>query len=253
MPAPDSGDRGHFTQRAQTFLAVAKFLQGKEASESKLISTTTNGLMLLVLLVVGVVNAIDCSGVCKSLDCGEAPASCDVVEATTGCRCGRRRLQTTNGTCALDGDPTKCGLEELEPSTIIETGGLCIFGEQYSFQVFKRDPKKIAIVFRGGSPLTSSAAVGTAFTTDATFTVTTTPFHIDESEEDLGLYDGDDSRNVFKEYTIISIPQCGGDLNFGNVTTTYVNGFITAHHRGAVNVAMVLDWLDVNTDDILTI
>ena len=228
-------------------------------------------VVALVLFVGGTGARPECDGVCEGLKCEETPGSCDVVEATLGCKCRereellamidghRRRLTSSNETsveeCRLD--ESDCLLRSLGENTKIstktaETG--CIFGDDFAFQVFRRQEslKRLAVVFRGGSPLTSDVGIASALVTGDDGATAVTPFIIDE-EFIGGLYYSNENftENVFQEFdTLVSVPQCSGDLNVGNGTAEYFGGLLSIDHLGGANVQAVLEWL-VNQHEII--
>eukprot|EP00929_Paragymnodinium_shiwhaense_P048739 TRINITY_DN24603_c0_g1_i1.p1 TRINITY_DN24603_c0_g1~~TRINITY_DN24603_c0_g1_i1.p1 ORF type:complete len:474 (+),score=56.68 TRINITY_DN24603_c0_g1_i1:44-1465(+) len=55
-----------------------------------------------------------------------------------------------------------------------------------------------------------------------------------------------------KEWTWVSLSYCTGDQHLGNTTRTYTdgNGSTTVHHRGAINVDVVLRWIEANFPDL---
>lgn len=221
--------------------------------------------MLLLLLAAAAYPgfAASCQDVCSRVDCAETPQTCELLASATGCACGqphlyaaqqprRRRLENETlefiDECKLDGDPTRCSFRALsaERSTKITTGGdtSCLLGVPYFFQVFRRpaDLKRVAIVFGGGIPRTSDSGVADALMSPEDVEATL----IDEFPP-RGMYSSDPS-NVFSQYTIIAISICTGDFNLGNSTRQYLNGAVTASHKGAVNVNMILDWLEASLE-----
>lgn len=223
----------------------------------------TSKSVLLLAAVVYRGFAGDCEEVCSRVDCAETPQTCETLSSATGCACEQlhfyatqqpRRRRLTNETselideCKLVGDPTRCSLPTLsaDKSTTIVTGGdtSCLFGAPYFFQVFRRpaDLQRVALVFGGGIPRTSDTGVADAFASPEDVEATL----IDEFPP-RGIYSSDPS-NVFSQYTIIAISMCTGDFNLGNSTRQYINGAITASHKGAVNVDMILDWLEASLD-----
>lgn len=59
---------------------------------------------------------------------------------------------------------------------------------------------------------------------------------------------GETVERAFCVATALVVPQ--GDLTLGNVSKSYFFGQITAEFRGAVNTALVLDWVAVNFPDL---
>ncbi len=70
---------------------------------------------------------------------------------------------------------------------------------------------------------------------------------------DEGIFDFDDPRNPFKDWYVVYLPYCTGDLFWGANDYAYpdeVGTFAgvpqTIHHRGFVNFQAVLKWVKVN-------
>ncbi len=66
-----------------------------------------------------------------------------------------------------------------------------------------------------------------------------------------GILDATDERNPFKDWHMVYIPYCTGDLGIGQKDNVYVDDYgggpsVTIRHRGAVNVQAVLRWLSDN-------
>ena len=49
-----------------------------------------------------------------------------------------------------------------------------------------------------------------------------------------GLLDVADARNPLRDYSIVYVPYCTGDVHLGDSTTDYGNG-VVIQHKGAVN------------------
>ena len=61
-----------------------------------------------------------------------------------------------------------------------------------------------------------------------------------------GILDLDDPRNPFKDWSVLYVPSCTGDVYAGDAAVTYraAGGrSVTVQHRGHVNADAALDWL----------
>ena len=60
-----------------------------------------------------------------------------------------------------------------------------------------------------------------------------------------GIFDLDNPKNPFKEWSIVYIPYCTGDLHIGANDATYLPG-VMVKHRGFVNFQAVSEWIKAN-------
>jgi hypothetical protein len=58
-----------------------------------------------------------------------------------------------------------------------------------------------------------------------------------------GIFDYDDARNPFKNFTTVFVPYCSGDIYMGSRANVPYGGGQTLNHMGAVNVKAVLTFL----------
>ncbi|TAL39801.1 MAG: hypothetical protein EPN93_00725 [Spirochaetes bacterium] len=61
-----------------------------------------------------------------------------------------------------------------------------------------------------------------------------------------GIFDFTDDRNPFRDWNMVYIPYCTGDLHWGANDASYTtagSGTQTIHHRGSVNFHLVLQWM----------
>jgi len=63
-----------------------------------------------------------------------------------------------------------------------------------------------------------------------------------------GIFDVANDANPVRDYTMIYIPYCTGDLHLGTRTVDYEKGtrYFAVRHQGAANVEAVLDWVYSN-------
>ena len=98
---------------------------------------------------------------------------------------------------------------------------------------------KLVIYFEGGGACWfSSMAVSPVYNREITITTTSL-------EYGSGIFDLDNPKNPFKEWSIVYIPYCTGDLHIGaNDATYYYYGTpFQVRHRGFVNFQAVLEWI----------
>lgn len=63
-----------------------------------------------------------------------------------------------------------------------------------------------------------------------------------------GLFDLANSRNPVKDWSLVYIPYCTGDVHLGSQDTTYTttSGEFAIHHRGFDNFLVVLQWIQAH-------
>lgn len=131
-----------------------------------------------------------------------------------------------------------------EAWSIIRPGGdtICSRGDEFFFAVRPGTVNRVVIEFMGGGAcwdqFTCSVA-GSIFNEDLDGIE-------DIVQDDLnGIYEHDNAENPVADWHHVFVPYCTGDIHWGDATTTYGTGSqaFDIHHRGAVNVRAVLDWV----------
>ena len=141
-------------------------------------------------------------------------------------------------------------MPDLPPGELatITPGGdtICSRGTPFRYFVDPGTVNKIIIDFAGGgacwNELTCSVA-GAIFNEEAPDEA----FIKAAMEGNLlsGIYDRENPDNPFKDWYLIHIPYCTGDVHWGNATHDYGND-IVIEHKGFVNVSAVLSWVYEN-------
>lgn len=115
---------------------------------------------------------------------------------------------------------------------------MCGDGSEFHFWMRHRDPAKVLFYFEGGgacfSPETcdpSNPAYKTAIGHDATL-----------SDLGEGIWDDTNPENPFRDWSVVWVPYCTGDVHIGNNTADYGNG-VVVEHKGYVNGVAALDAL----------
>ncbi|MEM6725230.1 MAG: pectin acetylesterase-family hydrolase [Bacteroidota bacterium] len=145
-------------------------------------------------------------------------------------------------------DDSSAFLAELQDSSwnTIETGGTtrCADGSDYYFMVRKGDPKKVVLYFQGGG------ACWDAYTCANPIDSVEPNFYyasiLPRFTNEQGIFNSTNPKNPVKDWTIVAIPYCTGDVHLGNIDQQYAleNGdSLTIHHRGLDNTNAVLDWI----------
>ena len=118
---------------------------------------------------------------------------------------------------------------------------ICARGTPYSFWARRGTVNKLVVYFQGGgacfSNLTCSPAVG-AFKDRAG------PGD-NPSQYTEGIANVNNPNNPFRDWNVIFVSYCTGDIHWGDATVTYLAppaAPLTIHHRGAENARVVEKW-----------
>jgi hypothetical protein len=122
----------------------------------------------------------------------------------------------------------------------------CALGGKYAFFVRRGKTNKLLLDFQGGGACWNALTcqIGKAICTQ----------DIGDTEAAVksgyaeGIYDYDNPKNPFADWTHVIIPYCTCDIHWGNAVATYGegDGQVTIHHKGAVNTQAVLAWVYAN-------
>lgn len=148
-------------------------------------------------------------------------------------------------TCYEDDSDTRCSLKELrgyeqESMYVVPRGkdnAKCIKGTEYKYQVFPGREDKLLVYFQGGGgcPDFKSTVLGLCRT------LAGQP-HFTRS----GIFDRKNPSNPYRDYTLLQVNYCSGDIHTGNVTRDYVYPISKSkvEQYGAVNVDVTLQWME---------
>lgn len=138
------------------------------------------------------------------------------------------------GPAPLQGDPEQWTWNDVD-------GAFCADGNPTGLAVnlTNRSPNAIVFLMGGGAcwDYKSCYESSTAFYISPGFTEADMPF-LKLFTAAMGLLNRDDPTNPFRDYSVISIPYCTGDVFAGNNTATY-QGKVT-HHVGHANIMAYL-------------
>jgi hypothetical protein len=119
--------------------------------------------------------------------------------------------------------------------TKISPGGKtrCARGGPYAFWLLRGDPKKLLLFFQGGGGCFDqrTCAIGSTWFDD----------RVDEGDNPRwngGMLDLDDSRNPFRDWSIVYIPSCTGDVHTGTRVVRY--GPLRVQQKGFFNAGAAL-------------
>src|SRR5215207_6315235 len=143
-----------------------------------------------------------------------------------------------------------CSLVRPEPIADwvkIEPGGdtNCALETPYAFWVRPGTVNKLLVYFQGGGACWDAAtcAPGHGYY-DGEVTLEDSP-----ENYKFGIFELNNSENPFKDYSIVFVPSCTGDVHWGNSVMTYqaADGQeFTIHHKGFVNGSAALEWAYAN-------
>jgi hypothetical protein len=117
----------------------------------------------------------------------------------------------------------------------VEPGGQtrCARGGRYAFWMRKGDPKKLLVFFQGGGGCfdVTTCEPGSTWFDDRVDV-------FDDPRTSSGVLDLTDSRNPFRDYSMVYIPSCTGDVHTGTRAVTY--GPYRVHQKGFFNARAAL-------------
>jgi len=143
----------------------------------------------------------------------------------------------TNNCCKLSDGSCDVSAFPKDKTTLVFPGGdtRCIFSysTEFSFQVIPGNNDKVLLYFQGGG------ACWDEFSTSHNFCST------DAIASDLvGVFDHTNAENPFKDYTVVQILYCSGDLHAGNVQRSYTDEEgVPVQQMGQNNVNSALNWI----------
>ena len=124
----------------------------------------------------------------------------------------------------------------------------------YHFWARRGSVNKLAVFFEGGGACWDDATCSFPFSASAQ-PGTPQLFNPEIGAEDgpinaAGIFDLQNPDNPVKDWSIVYVPYCTGDIHGGSKTATYTNVAtgqpFTIEHRGADNFAVILRWMADN-------
>lgn len=152
-----------------------------------------------------------------------------------GTRCANGKIEL-DGYCVPDLDG---GWEQIFP----EGDTICSRGTPFSYFVRKGTVNKLVVGFDGGGACWDAI---TCSESNPTFSETVNNGDNPENIAD-GALDFTDPENPVKDWFMVFVPYCTGDIHWGNAETTYPRKAtypeVTIHHKGFVNGQAVMNWV----------
>lgn len=115
-------------------------------------------------------------------------------------------------------------------------GGDCQCGDGGEFSFYSRvaDPEKVLLFFQGGGACFSPE---TCNPQDPSYLTVATGA---QAESNSGVFALDNPDNPFRDWSMVFVPYCTGDIHLGDNTNTYGPG-VTVNHKGYVNAKAAFD------------
>eukprot|EP00981_Chlorochromonas_danica_P003179 scaffold633_cov288-Ochromonas_danica.AAC.14 len=125
-----------------------------------------------------------------------------------------------------------------DSSTLVLPGGetRCIFSYStpFAFQVIPGDTDKLLFYFQGGG------ACWDEYSTKAGLCTTDVA-----PQSPVGVFDRSNSENRFKDFTIVHVIYCSGDVHGGNTIRSYNDAQgVPVQQKGLANAQSALDWVN---------
>lgn len=150
----------------------------------------------------------------------------------------------------FEGSPA---LEELPSRRWVEirpgSPTICARRDPFAYWVYPDDPRRLVIHFAGGGACWDSDSCQVA-RPDFNASVEADRQRV-MGERRSGIFDMSDPRNPFARFTHVYIGYCTGDVHWGDARTDHGSSVI--EHRGAVNAAVVLDWVFEQIPEVETV
>lgn len=144
---------------------------------------------------------------------------------------------------------SSCSLEQLprDVSTLIYPGGAtrCIFSDspEYGFQVIPGSSKKLLLFFQGGGACFNDVSSREADSAPCLSHLVLQPL--------FGIFNREKVSNPFRDYTIVHVNYCSGDLHVGNVLRWYLDRQLQrVAQRGYVNALAAVSWARKNVGEL---
>ena len=160
--------------------------------------------------------------------CGGDDSAGDEASADTA-------ADTTTSTPTEDPATTPVEAQDWEEHV---PGGDCQCGDGGEFSFWSRaaDPEKVMLFFQGGGACFSLA---TCNPDDPSYTTVATGL---QPESGSGVFDFENPDNPFRDWSMVFVPYCTGDVHLGDNTNTYGPG-VTVNHKGYVNGKAAFDYM----------
>ena len=120
------------------------------------------------------------------------------------------------------------GWERVDPGGDCQ----CADGSEFNFWVREANPARVVFYLGGGGACFSAETCAP----ERDLYKTTVE---DDPTDQRGMFDLDDERNPFADYSFVYVPYCTGDVHVGDTTKEYAPG-PTIRHKGYINASAAL-------------
>ena len=122
---------------------------------------------------------------------------------------------------------------------------VCADGSPYNFWAHEGTSDDLLIFFQGGGACWNDAMCADG---GGISYVETIGESLEYPMAAPGVFDFANPENPFKDYNVVSIPYCTGDIHMGSQDVEYTgrDGAVTIHHQGFTNASAALDWVYEN-------
>jgi hypothetical protein len=119
-------------------------------------------------------------------------------------------------------------------------GTVCSDGSAYSFYAHPGNTRNLLIYFQGGG------ACWSGLTCDPKSTLYRSNLKEVDPAKEQGIFDFGNAENPFRNYFVVFVPYCTGDVHLGNRVAKYRSYQAEFHHNGFNNAMSALRWTFAN-------
>jgi hypothetical protein len=176
-----------------------------------------------------------------------APLLLLAVFATTVAACGGN--DDYRGAVATTAPGTTTAAADQKWKKVVPGGDCeCADGSDFAFWERRDDPTKVVFFLdRGGPCFDAATCAFTGLGKGGEANYDWSIYGEDPARED-GIFNFARADNPFRDYSIIYVPSCTGDMHLGDVTRKY-SPRLTVEHNGFVNGTAALSYLTENYPD----
>lgn len=118
---------------------------------------------------------------------------------------------------------------------------VCALGTPYAYWARQGATDKLLVYFEpGGGCWSADTCAPVSGFYKSTVTDANSP------ERQSGIFDLDNPSNPFKDYSMVYVSYCTGDVHMGSHTQIYTQtdgDSLTVHHNGFINSSVVMEWM----------
>jgi hypothetical protein len=145
----------------------------------------------------------------------------------------------TQNVCCTVSSGEACSISSMpkDTSTLVLPGGetRCIYSTStpFAFQVIPGAADKVLLYYQGGGACWDQTSTNDGFCTSNA-----------SPQSLIGVFDRTNPSNAFRDYTIVHVLYCSGDIHGGDVVRDYTDSSgVPVTQKGFANAEATLDWL----------